>query len=157
MRNFINMVTETLTEAKVVRFNDRRLEALVYENPTRSDIVGLIARMPVIRGLTDGQKVYVWDANEFTHAMIIQIIKLGTDPNFNCNIYDFGKMFIIMDHVPTSYKEPGGEWKNHPSMVIANEIKVYAEQFDELSAVTAFNRMVGSRTQSASETNPASE
>ena len=129
---------DLLIEMKSQTIQWNGVREMVYSNPTKSNLLALFERFKLMRGLTDGKDIYVWDAHKLVHMQVIDAFK-DFNPNFACDIYSFDKMFFIGR--PDDMDDEGKEWIFNNSQEIAPGIFVFSETFKLLDTITAYRRM----------------
>ncbi len=136
MRNFIDIVAEAAL------LDDGRLTGCrVWRNPSASDLQTLAAERD-LRGLVDGNTVYVWPAEVATHRMIPA--QLGIE--YHDDLLPF---YVKTDAYVMPHYAARGQWCDAPADFTVGEIEVFISHdyfvVDDYLLSGGFRRMVGIR------------
>ncbi len=62
----------TIVEARTAHIDIGSRRITVWKNPTRTQLIRLLERMPVLRGLADAKTVMIWNADDAVHTQIAE-------------------------------------------------------------------------------------
>jgi len=134
MRKFIDIVNE----AKV--YDDGRLSGCrIWMNPSKRDIP-VLSDDRDLRGLVDGNNVYVWPAEMSTHRAVVDQIGIA----FHDDLLPF---YIESDGYVMKHNSARAQWCDGPPDFVIGEASVYCNKdtfvVDDYLYSRGFCRMVG--------------
>lgn len=139
MRNFINIVNESILDEASIVDNGRESGCRVWKNPSSRELSSLAGDRD-LRGLVDGNTVYVWQADQATHRMIPDQIGIA--------YHDYLLPFYVeADGYSLNDKRGRSEWCDGTPDFQVGDMGVYCDKgdlvLDDYLLSRGFCRMVG--------------